>query len=68
MNDILAQIAEAKEELFIANANFNHAIEQDVIDYWIYRIKSAQTKYGSLIKQMRTESALKSSDNKEKTA
>ena len=57
MNEIMAgiwaQVAEAKEEMEIANANFNHAIERDVIDYWTYRIKSAQTKYGNLLKQMR---------------
>ena len=49
------EILEAKEELDIAVSNFNQAVEQDVIDYWIYRIKSAQTKYDHLQKEARRE-------------
>ncbi|MCL2838948.1 MAG: YaaL family protein [Oscillospiraceae bacterium] len=53
MNEIWHEIAEAKEELSVAMANFNQAIDNDVIDYWIYRIKSAQTKYDLLMNEVR---------------
>ena len=53
MTEIYNEIAEAKEELSIAIANFNQAIDNDVIDYWIYRIKSAQTKYDLLMNEIR---------------
>ena len=55
MQNIWEEMREAKDELDVAIANFNQAIELDVIDYWIYRIKSAQTKYDHLMKEMRNE-------------
>jgi len=60
MQEILNQIAAAKDDLDTAVCNFNHAVEKDVIDYWVYRIKSAQTKYDFLTKELRrAESANK---------
>ena len=53
MKMIWNELLEAKDELDVAVANFNQAIEQDAIDYWIYRIKSAQTKYDHLQKEAR---------------
>jgi len=55
MQSIWNEMLEAKEELDIAVANFNQAVDVDVIDYWIYRIKSAQTKYDHLRKEARQE-------------
>ena len=51
--NIWDEVAEAKEELEISITNFNHAVEVDVIDYWTYRIKSAQTKYDHLMKELK---------------
>jgi len=53
VQEILTQIAAAKDDLDTAVSNFNQAIERDVIDYWVYRIKSAQTKYDFLTKELR---------------
>ena len=53
VRSIWDEMAEAKEELDVAVSNFNQAIEHDAIDYWIYRIKSAQTKYDHLRKETR---------------
>ena len=53
MRDIWLEIAEAKEELEVAITNFNYAVENSVIDYWIYRIKSAQTKYDLLMNEVK---------------
>ena len=58
MKEIWHEIAEAKEELSVAITNFNQAIENDVIDYWIYQIKSAQTKYDLLINEVRRADAV----------
>jgi len=55
MKTIFEEITAAKEELDVAISNFNNAVEMDVIDYWIYRIKSAQTKYDHLQKEARRE-------------
>jgi len=57
MKNVREEVKAAKEELEVAVSNFNHAIELDVIDYWIYRIKSAQTKYDHLIREVREETA-----------
>jgi len=53
MRDIYIEVAEAKEELEIATVNFNQATNRDAIDYWIYRILSAQTRYDLLMKEIR---------------
>ena len=55
MRDIYAEVAEALIELEVATANFNQAVERDVIDYWTYRILSAQTRYDHLLKEMRKD-------------
>ena len=62
MKDFWSEVAEAKDELEISMANFNQAVDKDVIDYWTYRILSAQTKYDHLMKEMRKE------NNEEKAA
>jgi hypothetical protein len=51
MRNIYDEMTEAKEELDVAISNFNQVTERDAIDYWIYRIKSAQTKYDYLRKE-----------------
>ena len=53
MQNVWNEMLDAKEELDVAVANFNQAVEEDVIDYWIYRIKSAQTRYDHLQKEAR---------------
>ena len=57
MQTIWDEMSEAKQELDVAVANFNQALEREVIDYWIYRIKSAQTKYDHLQKEARRAQA-----------
>ena len=57
MENLWNEVAEAREELEIALANFNHAVEKDAIDYWTYRILSAQTKYDHLIKEVKSQKA-----------
>ena len=58
MESIWNEILEAKDELDTAVRNFNQAVEVDAIDYWIYRIKSAQTKYDHLQKEARRAEAV----------
>lgn len=49
--DIIHSIYRARKELEIAHNNFEFAQEQEEIDYYIYKIKAAETKYRYLIKQ-----------------
>lgn len=42
-------IRQAKIDLDCAYTNFNHALEQDLIDCYIYQLKSAQMRYRFLL-------------------
>lgn len=49
--DIIHSIYQVKKELEIAHNNFEFAKDQEEIDYYIYKIKAAETKYRYLIKK-----------------
>ena len=48
--DILRNIFHTKAELTNANKNFEFANTNDLIDYYVYKIKSMQAQLDSLIK------------------
>ena len=52
-NNLQQCINETKLELDVAISNFNNVVEKDLIDYWSYQIKSIETKYGHLVREMK---------------
>ena len=48
--EILRNIINTRAQLTIANKNFEFANTNELIDYYIYRIKSIQSKLDNLIK------------------
>lgn len=48
--DILRNILHTKAELTNANKNFEFANTNELIDYYVYKIKSMQSKLDGLIK------------------
>lgn len=52
--EIIKGILEAKTELLNAHNNFNHA-ENELIDYYTYKIKSEQAKIDYLLKQAKNK-------------
>ena len=50
--ELLKSIIIAKQELAIANKNFEGA-EEDLIDYYSYQIKATKAKLNYLIKQVK---------------
>lgn len=48
--DILRNILHTKAELTNANKNFEFANTNELIDYYVYKIKSMQSRLDSLIK------------------
>ena len=50
--ELLKSIMKAKQELLIANKNFEGA-EDDLIDYYSYQIKASKAKLDYLIKQVK---------------
>ena len=51
INDILADIYQAKKEWVNANINFEYVEERELVDYYTYRIKACEVKYEYLIKK-----------------
>ncbi|NLP14349.1 MAG: YaaL family protein [Clostridium sp.] len=49
--DLIESINDAKKEWLSAKNNFEHAVESDIIDYYIYQIKAYQTRYEHLLKK-----------------
>ena len=52
--ELLHMIAKTKEELKIANRNFEYA-KDDLVDYYVYQIKANQAKLDYLIKLAKTK-------------
>ena len=50
--ELLKSIIIAKQELAVANKNFEGA-EEDLIDYYSYQIKATKSKLNYLIKQVK---------------
>lgn len=48
--EIIRNIINARAQLTIANRNFEFANTNELIDYYIYKIKSIQSKLDNLIK------------------
>ena len=48
--EILRNIINTRAQLTIANRNFEFANTNDLIDYYIYKIKAIQSRLDSLIK------------------
>lgn len=48
-NSIVNDIEKAKNELYCAYSNFEHALEPDLIDCYIYQLQSAQLRYKFLL-------------------
>lgn len=48
-------INETKEKLRFAHENFNNVSEPKLIDFYIYKIQSEQSKYEQLLFEYRTE-------------
>jgi hypothetical protein len=51
--EILENLNRAKRDLDVANANFEFAQDEGLVDYYIYEIKAAETKYQYLLKKAR---------------
>jgi hypothetical protein len=47
---ICEEIKSVKSEIEVAISNFNNALDSDMLDVYIYKIKSAQARYQSLLK------------------
>ena len=48
--ELIKNIIKVKEELFVANKNFDYA-KDDLVDYYTYQIKANQAKLDYLIKE-----------------
>lgn len=48
--DLIKNIINARKDLERARINFEYAINNDLVDYYIYQIKSIQSKIDYLIK------------------
>ncbi|MCX8128958.1 MAG: YaaL family protein [Clostridia bacterium] len=49
--EIVENIRDAKSEWIYANINFNYADEQELVDYYTYKIKACQVRYEYYIKK-----------------
>ena len=54
INQLKANINNAKQELHIAIENFNNVTEPRLIDFYIYKIQSEQTRYEQLLSEYKT--------------
>ena len=50
---LLADISAAKSNIDIAHQNFNRVCDPDEVDVYIYRLRTAEARYGSLIKKLK---------------
>lgn len=50
----LQHIQQAKTDLDCAYQNFDHATDPDLIDCYIYQLKSAQMRYKFLLNRIKT--------------
>lgn len=56
--NLLENIQQARQEWLISAANFDQADNEDLVDYYIYRMKACQVRYNYLLK-MAKETGLK---------
>lgn len=49
--DLIENINDAKKEWLSARNNFEQAVESEIIDYYIYKIKAYQIRYEYLLKK-----------------
>lgn len=49
--DLISSIIKVKNELDVANSNFEYANGKDLIDYYIYQIKASRAKFDYLVKK-----------------
>lgn len=54
--ELLALIRKAEQDWHSAEARFNHAVDPDLVDYTIYDIMAARSKYMYLLKSAREKS------------
>lgn len=54
INRLKANINNAKQELHLAMENFNNVTEPRLIDFYIYKIQSEQTRYEQLLSEYKT--------------
>lgn len=47
------RLAQTKDELDAAFANFNGCLESDLIDMYLFEINALQAQYGSVLRQMK---------------
>ncbi len=51
INELKSNIEDTKSELNLAMENFNNVIEPKLIDFYIYKIQSEQTRYEQLLSE-----------------
>lgn len=49
--NLIESIRDAKKEWISANYNFEQAVDSEIIDYYIYKIKAYQVRYEYLLKK-----------------
>ena len=54
INRLKANINNAKQELHLAIENFNNVTEPRLIDFYIYKIQSEQTRYEQLLSEYKS--------------
>ncbi len=55
---LLDDLEKARQDLEIANINFEFAQNKEMIDYYIYKIKSAEIRYQYLLKQVKSQNII----------
>lgn len=53
IKSLLSDISGVKTEMDIAQKNFDMVYNCDEVDYYIYRLRAAQTRYDYLIKKLK---------------
>lgn len=54
VRELIANIEETKYELKLAMDNFNNVTEPKLIDFYIYKIQSEQTRFEHLLSEYKT--------------
>ena len=54
INQLKSNIDNAKNELHLAMENFNNVTEPKLIDFYIYKIQSEQTRYEQLLNEYKS--------------
>ncbi len=53
IKSLLGDISGVKSEMDIAQKNFDMVYNDDEVDYYIYRLRAAQTRYDYLFKKLK---------------